>query len=145
MRLDFCVACGSLDALHHHHLVPRVEGGPDDDSNLITLCQGCHGKVHGRTFWRHREMQRAGIEKAKAAGVYKGRPASIKAGSLAELKAEGMGATDIAQYLKISRASVYRVLGADANPERQSEQKVNKPDDAPRPVRPIQQSLFPIS
>jgi hypothetical protein len=35
MRLDHCVACGARDALHHHHLVPRIEGGSDDDTNMI--------------------------------------------------------------------------------------------------------------
>lgn len=29
-----------------HHLVPRSLGGPDDASNLITLCDGCHGARH---------------------------------------------------------------------------------------------------
>jgi 5-methylcytosine-specific restriction endonuclease McrA len=56
MRLDFCVACGAHDALHHHHLLPRTEGGVDDDTNLITLCEGCHGRIHGRTFKHHRKL-----------------------------------------------------------------------------------------
>ena len=57
-----------------------------------------------------RERQRAGIEAAKAKGVYKGRPPKIDAAAIAALKAEGLGATAIAQRLKIGRASVYRVL-----------------------------------
>jgi orotate phosphoribosyltransferase-like protein len=43
-------------------------------------------------------------------GVYKGRPASIDPAKVRELKARGMGGTEIAQTLKISRASVYRML-----------------------------------
>ena len=37
MKLPFCVACGSKEDLQHHHLVTRIEGGADDDTNLITL------------------------------------------------------------------------------------------------------------
>ncbi len=29
-----------------HHVVPRSLGGSDEPSNLITLCDGCHGAVH---------------------------------------------------------------------------------------------------
>jgi hypothetical protein len=47
MRLDFCVACGHKADLNHHHMVPRVLGGPDDENNMLTLCVECHGKVHG--------------------------------------------------------------------------------------------------
>src|SRR5580704_14959852 len=49
MRLDFCALCGNKDtaALEHHHFLPRVLGGADDDSNLLTLCGTCHGKAHG--------------------------------------------------------------------------------------------------
>lgn len=53
MRLTFCVACGEKnpDLLHHHHLLPRAEGGTEDETNLITLCLTCHGRVHGQ-IWR---------------------------------------------------------------------------------------------
>ena len=58
-----------------------------------------------------KERQLEGIAKAKAAGVYKGRPATIEAAQVRELKTQGIGASEIAQRLKIGRASVYRVLG----------------------------------
>jgi DNA invertase Pin-like site-specific DNA recombinase len=60
------------------------------------------------------ERQREGIAKAKADGKYKGRKAlpTEKAAMAREMKAQGIGATDIAKTLKISRASVYRVLEA---------------------------------
>jgi DNA invertase Pin-like site-specific DNA recombinase len=44
-------------------------------------------------------------------GVYKGRPASIDVTNVRQLKAKGIGASEIAEALKIGRASVYRVLG----------------------------------
>jgi DNA invertase Pin-like site-specific DNA recombinase len=57
-----------------------------------------------------RERQLEGIARAKAEGVYKGRPASIDVAKVRAMKAEGMGATEIANALKIGRASVYRAL-----------------------------------
>ncbi|MFC5506011.1 recombinase family protein [Bosea massiliensis] len=60
------------------------------------------------------ERQRAGIAAAKAQGKYKGRAptARAKASGVAELWHQGMGASEIATKLQISRASVYRILGA---------------------------------
>lgn len=59
------------------------------------------------------ERQRVGIAAAKAEGKYKGRAptARAKASDVAELWHQGMGATEIASKLEISRASVYRILG----------------------------------
>ena len=33
-------------ARHIHHIVPRCEGGTDESSNLIHLCQKCHTAHH---------------------------------------------------------------------------------------------------
>jgi DNA invertase Pin-like site-specific DNA recombinase len=56
--------------------------------------------------------QRAGIAKAKAEGRYKGRAptALAKAAEMKELDRQGIGATEIAARLNVSRASVYRIL-----------------------------------
>jgi len=58
------------------------------------------------------ERQREGIAKAKAEGKYKGRAptARAKTPEIQRLRAEGLGATEIARRLRISRASVYRAL-----------------------------------
>lgn len=60
------------------------------------------------------ERQREGIAKAKTEGKYKGRKptAMAKAKEVIRLKNEGLGATAIAEQLKIGRASVYRILAS---------------------------------
>jgi len=64
------------------------------------------------------ERQRAGIAAAKAAGRYKGRaPTARRQGAqVRAMKAQGAKPQEIAAALKISRASVYRLL-ADASVE----------------------------
>ena len=58
------------------------------------------------------ERQREGIAKAKAEGKYRGSAptARAKASEIRRLQGEGIGPTEIAKRLGISRASVYRVL-----------------------------------
>ena len=36
------------------HIIPRALGGPDTESNLITLCSVCHGKADGGRRYRRR-------------------------------------------------------------------------------------------
>jgi hypothetical protein len=74
MRLDFCVACGRRFGLNHHHMIPRVLDGPDEESNLITLCAECHGLFHGIERCSNlSQLIREGHKKAKANGVKFGR------------------------------------------------------------------------
>lgn len=47
---DRCARCGATANLHVHHRVRRSQGGTDDDFNLITLCQKCHGYVHHNPY-----------------------------------------------------------------------------------------------
>lgn len=62
------------------------------------------------------ERQRVGIAKAKQEGRYKGRvpTARRKTSQVKELRRSGLGATEIASQLGISRASVYRILAEAA-------------------------------
>lgn len=57
-----------------------------------------------------RERQIEGIKAAKAKGVYTGRKPTISPDKILALKAEGIGPAEIARRLKISRASVYRII-----------------------------------
>jgi 5-methylcytosine-specific restriction endonuclease McrA len=43
-----CVQCGSTFLLSAHHIVPRVEGGPDELENLEALCVACHGRAEAK-------------------------------------------------------------------------------------------------
>lgn len=58
------------------------------------------------------ERQREGIQTAKAAGKRFGRPATArdKADQVQELRKQGLGPSQIARKLRISRASVYRLI-----------------------------------
>jgi len=61
------------------------------------------------------ERQREGIAKAKAEGKYKGRKptAMAKAEEAQELVKGGMGVTEVARQLGISRRSVYNIIEDD--------------------------------
>jgi ATP-dependent DNA helicase RecQ len=50
-----------------HHLVPRVDGGRDEISNCITLCDGCHAARHSRmqVALSRRMMQRWALRVAR--------------------------------------------------------------------------------
>ena len=42
-----CQNCGTSGArLNCHHIVPLDKGGTNNLSNLITLCEKCHAKIH---------------------------------------------------------------------------------------------------
>ena len=42
-----CQCCGKKNTrLEIHHIIFRSQCGTDDESNLITLCEDCHSKVH---------------------------------------------------------------------------------------------------
>ena len=46
-----CEICGTVRNLDQHHVMPRRMGGRDDPAihdpaNLMTICRGCHQKIH---------------------------------------------------------------------------------------------------
>jgi len=40
--------CGQTDpkTLEHHHIIPKIRGGIDDETHILTLCGTCHGLFH---------------------------------------------------------------------------------------------------
>jgi hypothetical protein len=41
-----CRGCSGEGRLVAHHVVPKSQGGSHKMSNLVTLCEPCHAKVH---------------------------------------------------------------------------------------------------
>jgi DNA invertase Pin-like site-specific DNA recombinase len=62
------------------------------------------------------ERQKIGIAKAKVDGKYRGRAptARLLAPEISEKRASGLGATEFAAQLGISRASVHRIVAERA-------------------------------
>tara|TARA_R110000824_G_scaffold297814_1_gene486065 strand:- start:37 stop:567 length:531 start_codon:yes stop_codon:yes gene_type:complete len=50
MKLKFCCICGKTEDLQHHHVIPKVSGGNNDETNLITLCYEHHNWIHGLDY-----------------------------------------------------------------------------------------------
>ena len=90
MRLDFCAVCGSTEDLQHHHFTPRIEGGIDDETNIITLCYKHHCEIHGKPYRNHinhSELTKKGIQKAKERGVKLGNPNLVEYNKIKKRKA----------------------------------------------------------
>jgi hypothetical protein len=106
--LKVCINCGN-ESHHLHHVVPKVLGG-SDGQNLVPLCETCHGLVHDKNYLNHKELQRAGIEKAKKEGKYTGRKNTINRLKVCLLNSQGLKPNEIADALDIHRQSVWRIL-----------------------------------
>ena len=86
------------------------QGSVDTTTSMGKLTLAILGAVAEFEMDIRKERQKDGIEKAKAKGVYKGRPRKLDGDHIAALYKEGLGASEIARQLGISRASVYRAL-----------------------------------
>lgn len=66
---NICVNCGiKCDSIHYHHIVPLSKGGTNNISNIVPLCEKCHGAIHGINFASHSELTKEGIKRAKEQG-----------------------------------------------------------------------------
>lgn len=91
------------------HLKVLREDLDSDSADMANLLRGLQvaADFQGRA---KREGWRVEIEAAREAGAFKaGRP-RLKLDGFAELRAQGLGATEIARRLNVSRWSVYRRL-----------------------------------
>lgn len=47
MKMWCACGCGRR-ARHIHHMIPQCEGGTDEPSNRVALCQKCHVSIHSK-------------------------------------------------------------------------------------------------
>lgn len=116
MKLKFCVACNSKEDLQHHHLVTRAEGGTNAASNLITLCNPCHLKLHRRrmngTYNASQRLVEA-FTAAKARGVKLGRKPKLSNHQRAEAvkrRREGETLVAIARSFNVTHPTIIRLM-----------------------------------
>lgn len=43
-----CVCCGAMEGIAYHHILPLSMGGDNRFSNIVPVCEVCHGKIHGK-------------------------------------------------------------------------------------------------
>jgi hypothetical protein len=53
-----CPKCRKVTPLTRHHIVPRSEGGPDEETNIELVCRPCHNALH-RMQPRQRSVSKA--------------------------------------------------------------------------------------
>jgi hypothetical protein len=74
MKLKLCCICGKTEDLQHHHVIPKVSDGSDDETNLITLCYEHHNWIHGLEYKKSinfsRLMKKSSREKKDKKRVY---------------------------------------------------------------------------
>ena len=45
-----CASCGETKEIEYHHIVPIVNGGKNNLSNIVPLCHVCHQKAHDKNY-----------------------------------------------------------------------------------------------
>ena len=120
MKLDFCCICGKREGLHHHHWKPKVRGGSDDETNLITLCYEHHALIHSLrpTTWNnHSELVKEGQEKARQEGRSPGRPTNLNdeqiRGVVIDMRSKGIGLKKIAKKNRVGVSTLRKFLSAE--------------------------------
>lgn len=60
-----CCRCGETkqNRLTLHHIIPRKEGGTNNDGNLMTLCRKCHDLIEPEGLRTYRDI--AGFKREK--------------------------------------------------------------------------------
>ena len=95
-------------------MIPKVKGGTDDPTNIITVCDTHHHKLHNMR--QNADMYRLckiGREAAMARGVKFGRKRTYtpkQASDVWEVRKEGKGYGTIAKELNMSKSMVRRII-----------------------------------
>lgn len=88
-------------------LEPEITTAGDVGRMVVTVL-GMVAELERRFI---RERQQAGIEAAKAkGGIYRGRKRTVSAEAIRDLARGGLGPTEIAKRLGVSRMTVYRAI-----------------------------------
>ena len=76
MKLNFCAICGIKEDLEQHHWVARINGGSDEETNILTLCSKHHGEIHSMIRKNNiSKLTKKGL--AKANGVQLGKYSKV--------------------------------------------------------------------
>lgn len=119
MNNKYCVNCGKI-ATNKHHIIPKSLGGTDRESNLVFLCDECHGKIHGIEYGNgilsHSELTKIGLQKAKLSGKRVG----AQKGDKYKTKKSIQGKKDILKHSKdfngsLSDKEVMKLTGISRN------------------------------
>lgn len=105
-----CCNCGS-PATHAHHIVPVALGGLDVLSNIASLCNNCHGAIHGIDFSNHAALTRAGQIRTGNFGGRQPVPDEKKE-KIVSLRAEGLSIRQISALVEVSSSAVHRLVSS---------------------------------
>lgn len=64
-RGRFCYVCGTREHIEGHHIIPRLDGGNHDWTNIVPLCTTCHNFVecHDKRPRTLDDILRVGLER----------------------------------------------------------------------------------
>ena len=63
-----CARCGRNENIEKHHIIPKSEGGSEDDKNKKELCLACHDFIHARRLLKSHlkiEKRRGDVNRIK--------------------------------------------------------------------------------
>jgi hypothetical protein len=61
---DICIFCGEKASLTLEHLFPRCFNGPDDEKNIVWICQKCNSSKGGKRLYETWTLK-SGLKSAK--------------------------------------------------------------------------------
>lgn len=114
---EFCVNCKSNKNLVLHHIVPLGAGGTNLQTNIVYLCDECHGIVHDMNLTNWKKLQSEGIKRAQANGVVFGRPSAEKPDNWDEIIPQWLNgqitSVKAMELLGLKRTTFYKLIKND--------------------------------
>jgi predicted transcriptional regulator YheO len=110
-----------------HHIVPLSIGGKDLLTNIVPICDDCHQLIHHnineKGQFKHSELIKAGLKKAKDNGVHLGRkntgiediPDILKNFYYPKIKNKTISIAAVAREMKMSRTTIYKYISIIEN------------------------------